>query len=585
MSDFNVISQSEASKIVIQSQGGFIAWLGAGVSAEAGVATAEKICEDESLKDWQRRMSEGGPGDDPPDYQSFCETTYGWSRRYQRYSSVLLKAIPNETGRVKYFRTLLRGRQPSFAHYAISILMQNKILHSTCVTTNFDKLIEKSFIFLGESECQPIRAATEDWFLDQDLIGQFYCLKMHGDYDTNNILNTSSEIRSLPEWAAHRLRRVAQFRGLLVLGAGGYEMGVRTTVQSLAGARSERILEQGLLWGVFIGGEIGKLTASEREQLNKSPSSFEAQLVKRAISSGEVSSEIAQMMEYYNNATPKFAFFPVRGSGDFLLRMLSDPAVPQAVRDKAAPYQDAEMRTRSLFMTHKLPSQALETRLENLKVQRERLKLAKTRQSGGDWIEKNFQFENGLTTTLCYGDLSDLALLRAGMSGNARAAVLSPDDTFISIGGGAALAIATASGQLQSIIHDISKFVPVAAGDVVVTSAGNLPVHYIFHGASLVVQKDGKFKGTEETVRTTINNALLRCTVLGVNSLFVPLLASGAGGIGFDSSAQNMLAGIRNFINGADIRVIFVVFQEKDLLRTKFMEYAGEAGGKEKASS
>ena len=46
MAGLNVVSDSEVIRHILQAKGQFVMYLGAGVSAEAGVKTATQICED-----------------------------------------------------------------------------------------------------------------------------------------------------------------------------------------------------------------------------------------------------------------------------------------------------------------------------------------------------------------------------------------------------------------------------------------------------------------------------------------------------------------------------------------------------------
>src|SRR5215510_6636127 len=75
--------------------------------------------------------------------------------------------------------------------------------------------------------------------------------------------------------------------------------------------------------------------------------------------------------------------------------------------------------------------------------------------------------------TLCFGDLT---------TSHAQALV-SSQDTYISMKAGVGAAILAAGGE--SIAIDASKKVPAAVGDVVVTSAGSLPAQYVFHAITL----------------------------------------------------------------------------------------------------
>ena len=73
---------------------------------------------------------------------------------------------------------------------------------------------------------------------------------------------------------------------------------------------------------------------------------------------------------------------------------------------------------------------------------------------------------------------------------NTRRAVISPDDTLISASGGAALALVLKAGP-QVVLNELSKFSSVTQCQIVVTSGGDLPVHYIYHAAATRLNPDG----------------------------------------------------------------------------------------------
>jgi O-acetyl-ADP-ribose deacetylase len=184
--------------------------------------------------------------------------------------------------------------------------------------------------------------------------------------------------------------------------------------------------------------------------------------------------------------------------------------------------------------------------------------------------------ESALNLLLCYGSLADPRLLEEGRRGCLRAAIVSPEDTFISVGGGTALAIARAAGY-QSIVHDVAKLAPIPLGDVAITSAGKLPVEYVFHGASVEIGGDN-IDWSEGSISNTMKSALAKCVALGIDVLFTPLLAAGAGRAPATVSIACILRAVSEFCRSVDLRgkefqplkVIIVVYQESELPRHEF---------------
>ena len=133
------------------------------------------------------------------------------------------------------------------------------------------------------------------------------------------------------------------------------------------------------------------------------------------------------------------------------------------------------------------------------------------------------------THWVAYGDIASRSYLgNKSFNGHIRA-VVSPDDTFLSVGGGVAVALANNAG-MRATLHEVSKFVPVPQCESRITSAGFLPVHYIIHAATIEVANDGyRVNGTD--VRNTFKDILRRAAALGVDVLSVPLLATGVAGL------------------------------------------------------
>jgi O-acetyl-ADP-ribose deacetylase (regulator of RNase III) len=87
-----------------------------------------------------------------------------------------------------------------------------------------------------------------------------------------------------------------------------------------------------------------------------------------------------------------------------------------------------------------------------------------------------------------------------------RRAIISPDDTFLSAGGGVAEGIMNKAG-MQAIINELKKFGRIEHGSIAVTSAGKLPVHYIFHTAAIDIQMNAvqtgvKYQVSENSIYT-----------------------------------------------------------------------------------
>jgi hypothetical protein len=304
-------------------------YLGAGASVEAGVEPAGKICDqiraellktiDASDPDYDARVQE---------LDKRLET----NDPSMRYVSSITEAYPQQSMRVEFFRRMLRGRTPSFTHHAAALLIRNNYLKSTCLTTNFDKLLESAFVQQGESECQPMRTDEElrFWMKEE---GRHYVLKLHGDYDTHNIANTTDETVMISDAFRNAVALSLESAGLVVLGTAGHEKSIHTLFDFLSkrAATNSNVLRFGLLWGVYIDDSRPK---------GWSPAQVEA-AVEKAVKE-RIGRDVARMIA----RTPNAAFFPVWGGGNFMYDLIQ-ATDNRLLAGTANRYLDREMRIRT----------------------------------------------------------------------------------------------------------------------------------------------------------------------------------------------------------------------------------------------
>lgn len=124
--------------------------------------------------------------------------------------------------------------------------------------------------------------------------------------------------------------------------------------------------------------------------------------------------------------------------------------------------------------------------------------------------------------------------------------VVSSDDSFLSHGGGVSMAIARTGGS--DIVRDARKQVPVALGDVVVTTAGSMKQKYVFHAVTIDVERWGMTcnEDVAELRSFIIRNSVTRCfqlvSSLKLGSIAFPMIGSGVAGIPNDVAARNLAA-------------------------------------------
>jgi O-acetyl-ADP-ribose deacetylase (regulator of RNase III) len=127
--------------------------------------------------------------------------------------------------------------------------------------------------------------------------------------------------------------------------------------------------------------------------------------------------------------------------------------------------------------------------------------------------------------------------LRFGDITASKAEVLvSSDDAWLSMGGGVSAALRRAGGT--RVLADASKLVPAKVGDVLVTTAGELPARYILHCVTIGERRAEM--PAAAIVRQTSRRALEALDVLGCSSIAFPAIGAGVAGIGLQTVAAEM---------------------------------------------
>lgn len=130
--------------------------------------------------------------------------------------------------------------------------------------------------------------------------------------------------------------------------------------------------------------------------------------------------------------------------------------------------------------------------------------------------------------------------------------IVCSDDYMMTASGGASAAIRNACGNV--VLHDIQKKVNAELGDVVVTTAGNLPHKFLFH--CITVDKTKEFstvpeeeaKKEEYIIQHSISKCLRLLTALDLNSMALPCIGAGYAGFGFERVGRVMSAVMSDFL-------------------------------------
>lgn len=134
--------------------------------------------------------------------------------------------------------------------------------------------------------------------------------------------------------------------------------------------------------------------------------------------------------------------------------------------------------------------------------------------------------------------------------------IVSSDDAYISMGGGVSAGILRAGGQ--EIMIDAAKKVPARVGDVVVTTAGRLPAHYVFH--AITIGSGSEEIESHAVLRGTVSRCFDLLDVLGLRSIAFPAIGAGVARFTYEDVAVEMAKIIAARLNASKHPLDVTVF-------------------------
>jgi O-acetyl-ADP-ribose deacetylase (regulator of RNase III) len=125
-------------------------------------------------------------------------------------------------------------------------------------------------------------------------------------------------------------------------------------------------------------------------------------------------------------------------------------------------------------------------------------------------------------------------------------AVVNPANSLLVMGGGAAGALKRAGGE--EIEREARRHAPLEVGRAVATGAGRLPARWVVHAPTM--ERPAMPTTEEKVYRATL--AALRCAdEIGAESLAIPGMGTGVGGVPIERAAEAMVRALREFAPGA----------------------------------
>lgn len=138
-------------------------------------------------------------------------------------------------------------------------------------------------------------------------------------------------------------------------------------------------------------------------------------------------------------------------------------------------------------------------------------------------------------------------------------AIVNAANSALRLGAGVAGAIRSKGGP--SIQEECDAIGPVAVGDAAITGAGDLPTRYVIHAAGMPLGGGA----TDDSVRSAMRKSLELAKQRGLETLAVPAIGAGIGGVSMRRCAEILLEEARAHVAGeTTLREIrFVLFGEQ----------------------
>jgi len=135
-------------------------------------------------------------------------------------------------------------------------------------------------------------------------------------------------------------------------------------------------------------------------------------------------------------------------------------------------------------------------------------------------------------------------------------AIANAANTQLRHGGGVAGAIARAGGP--EVQRESDEKAPIALGEAVETTAGEMPARWVIHAATMELGGPTSAEIIERATRSTLATA----EELGCRSLALVAFGTGVGGFPLDEAARLMVGVTREHEGGLE-RIVFAVHGEE----------------------
>jgi O-acetyl-ADP-ribose deacetylase len=148
--------------------------------------------------------------------------------------------------------------------------------------------------------------------------------------------------------------------------------------------------------------------------------------------------------------------------------------------------------------------------------------------------------------------VAELEVMQADVTALEVDAIANAANTQLKHGGGVAGAISRAGGP--EVQRESDERAPIALGDAVETTAGDMPARWVIHAATMELGGPTSADIIERATRST----LAKAEELGCRSLALVAFGTGVGGFPLDEAARLMVGAARGHQGGLE-RIVFAV--------------------------
>jgi O-acetyl-ADP-ribose deacetylase len=148
--------------------------------------------------------------------------------------------------------------------------------------------------------------------------------------------------------------------------------------------------------------------------------------------------------------------------------------------------------------------------------------------------------------------MAELEVMQADVTALEVDAIANAANTQLRHGGGVAGAISRAGGP--SVQRESDRRAPIALGDAVETTAGDMPARWVIHAATMELGGPTSAEIIERATRST----LAKAEELGCRSLALVAFGTGVGGFPIDEAAR-LMVGVARGHEGRLERIVFAV--------------------------